>query len=108
MEAAASPAIFSSRHPTGGTGRWNLISPTPGFGSQFLPGGTVACPTAKFCLAEFGPDSEVFASSDPGGSNAAAWQNAGVSAAAVSCPRQSSVCVAGNDFGQVRVGTLNG
>jgi len=97
------PTIFSSENPTGGIADWNLVSPTPGYGSQVDPGGTISCPVKSFCLAEFGPGSEVFDSLNPDSGSGGTWKNAGASAAAVSCGRPS-VCVAGDGFGHIQVG----
>lgn len=97
------PTIFSSENPTGGIADWNLVSPTPGHGSQVDPGGTVSCPTKSFCLAEFGPGSEVFDSLNPDSNSGGTWANAGTSAAVVSCG-SPSFCVAGDGFGHIQVG----
>lgn len=100
-----SPTIFSSRRPTGGILDWNFVTPMPGSepGGPVASDATISCPSTGFCLAGFVP-SEFFASFDPLSGKASAWQKTRVSATAVSCPNPS-LCVAGNDAGQVQIGT---
>lgn len=109
--ALAEGTILWSRRPTGGIVDWNHVSlPSPPKFDFYLSGGTISCPSARFCLAgsqiqtSAGAHPSIFASSDPASTKASAWQKAGVSAAAVSCS-SSSLCLAGNDLGQVQVGT---
>jgi len=105
-ESSVQPAIFSSHNPTGGTADWQVVSVGPVDGDD-SSGGTISCPSASFCLAEFAGATgvtDLLASTDPASSSASAWLDTGMSVGAVSC-LTASMCAAGTFAGQVQVGT---